>query len=829
VPTSNNTQSSLATQARDVFTTHAAQVLPEIAKAILEKLVVLMDQAASAPVTQERRDAWVAFQAAGKAWTNRTNKAWRLSTGQASRSMTSQSDLDSGDFQLMDNEVMENKILASRLALRLLDVATWELNDLRLRVQHLDKISELEAGDILRPEVLSRLMVEQWTGSGLSRDTWLAVQDVIQARLAEHLLEAYHKANEFLVERGVMADIDLRPLVKRTPSGIVKTPSVAKKSVAINPTPRSQLGDYPGQSSFAGDGYAGGGGSGGGGSAGAGSGGGGSGGGGSGGGGGATGRAPSFGASRSGGGGGRHGGSTRSGGGADSPHEETRMQTATSPLARARMRAQGVMGSLKRLLSNQVAGFDDTRGAQVTPQLTQALAAMVASQVADMGTAQADGLEQVYGPEHVEQATTALRQRTSSLKKAASTSVEKATIEIVALMFQSILAEDRIPPTMRVWFARLQMPVLRVAISEPEFFGSLQHPARRLIDRMGSCVLGFDVDVSGSAMEIEIKRIVQVIEQYPETGRRVFQLVYDEFQKFLSKFLSENGNTARVVSIAQQVEQKETMAIQYTIEMRSMLNDMPVREEIREFLFKIWAEVLALTAMRNGPQHEETMTLKRAAADLVWAASAKPNRADRAKVISDLPKLLQLLRMGMTMLAMDTPSQDQQLKVISDTLADAFMSKTDSISSERIDAMAKRLTNLEDYLSDEDVGDLPLDTDALVMMIGIDASDIEVVTDGGSQPTEAMRAWAQELQLGAWFSLDHNGRISHVQFAWRSDRKQLHLFASGDGRNFLIQARRLAAYLQAGLLIPTEEEALTVRATRDALAKLEANPERLLG
>jgi hypothetical protein len=35
--------------------------------------------------------------------------------------------------------------------------------------------------------------------------------------------------------------------------------------------------------------------------------------------------------------------------------------------------------------------------------------------------------------------------------------------------------------------------------------------------------------------------------------------------------------------------------------------------------------------------------------------------------------------------------------------------------------------------------------------------------------------------------------------------------------------------LQAGLLVPSEEETLTVRATRDALAKLDANPERLLG
>jgi hypothetical protein len=284
-----------------------------------------------------------------------------------------------------------------------------------------------------------------------------------------------------------------------------------------------------------------------------------------------------------------------------------------------------------------------------------------------------------------------------------------------------------------------------------------------------------------------------------------------------------------VVSVAQQVEQKETMTIQYTIEMRNMLNDMPVRDEIREFLFKVWAEVLSIAAMKNGPQHEETLTLKRAAADLVWAASAKPNRNDRARVIADLPKLLQLLRLGMSMLGLGIADQDAHLKIISDTLADAFMSKTDAIPAERVEEMAKRLTNLEDYLSDEDVGDLPLDTDSLVTMIGIDSADIEVIADGGSHPTEAMRSWAKELQLGSWFSLDHNGKVSHVQFAWCSDRKQLHLFASTDGRNFLIQARRLAAYLQAGLLVPTEEEALTVRATRDALAKLDANPERLLG
>jgi hypothetical protein len=44
----------------------------------------------------------------------------------------------------------------------------------------------------------------------------------------------------------------------------------------------------------------------------------------------------------------------------------------------------------------------------------------------------------------------------------------------------------------------------------------------------------------------------------------------------------------------------------------------------------------------------------------------------------------------------------------------------------------------------------------------------------------------------------------------------------------VFQQHRLAAFLQAGLLVPAEEESLTVRATRDALAKLDADPTRLL-
>jgi Protein of unknown function (DUF1631) len=532
---------------------------------------------------------------------------------------------------------------------------------------------------------------------------------------------------------------------------------------------------------------------------------------------------------------------------AGNSQEETRMMTSATPIARAKMRAQGVLGQLKRMLTDKVAGYDDTRSHSPSPQLVAAMAPRANSYARTqlsgapsaysqgavggvVGGGGANGMAFAGFSEGMQpaQAAGALRNETDALKKAAATTSEKATIEIVALMFQSILAEDRIPPVVRVWFARLQMPVLRLALSEPEFFGSLQHPARRLIDRMGSCVLGFDASVGTVAMETEIKRVVQVIEQYPETGRRVFQLVYEEFQKFLEKFLTEGTATARVVSVAQQVEQKETAAIQYIIELRKIIDDVPVRDEIREFFFKVWAEVLAVATVKQGAQHADTLSLKQVAADLVWAASAKPSRADRAKVIQDLPKLLKRMRGGMTLLGFDLPKQDEQIKIISDTLADAFMSKAQSVDTAKIAAMSKRLEHLEDFVSEDDVGDLPLDAESIELMLGIDTSGIDIITTGGSDPTEGMRAWALELDPGTWFTLDHNGKEARVQYAWRSERGQLHLFASTTGRTYLFQVRRLASYLQAGLLAPVEDEALTVRATREAIDKLNANPERLL-
>ncbi len=923
---------ALARQARAVFVEQAVKLLTELSAGISTRLSTLFEQSTNAREAQDRRDAMVNFQQGQIKWLEGTDRSWKT-VSQTDLSVSS-TRLPALNLELIGNEVVETKILSSRLAMRMLDKSGWELNDLHVRVRMLDDKDELDKTDILRPETCAQTLLEQWIAAGLSQEAWMAVQDVIQQSFGDQIVKAYKSANEFLIAQGVMKEIDLRSNLKRAPNAVAKPGQAAEPAAPSQPggltnsqgvplsngysptsysstgynstnfgsdgrpqasnlgalsragNASSQIAEHvarlraqaaqfavqqaaaqqaamqnmgSGFSGFSTDampaGMRGTAGAGRGNSAGM-----------------------SGGYSNPGGYGESRAGTQRSGAGGDSQagqqaggqsggqqaarpgrsavanymadahEEETRMQTATTPLARARMRAQGVMGQLKNMLVQRVAGFEDTRGPHMSPQLAAAMAPRAAvrtpgyqrTQQAGGATqqGQAGGIVQgqMYAGVNAQivegmqpaQVNNALREQTKELKKVADSDSEKATIEIVALMFQSILAEERIPTGVRVWFARLQMPVLRLALSEPEFFGTMQHPARRLIDRMGSCVLGFDANVGSAELEAEIKRIVQTIEQYPETGRRVFQLVFDEFEKFLSKFLTESKATAKVVSLAQQVEQKETAAIQYTIELRKMLGNMPLRDEIREFLFKVWAEVMALGAMKNGGQHAQTLALKQVAADLLWAASTKSSRAERAKVIADLPDLLKRLRAGMGLLGLDAATQDGHIKQLSDTLADAFMSKGAAMDQGQVAEVAQRIKHLEDFVSEEDVGDLPLDAESIELMLGIDMTGVEIISEGGSEPTQAMRAWAMELERGSWFHLDHKGKMVRVQYSWRSKRGQLFLFADNSGLTYLFQLKRLAAYLQAGLMAPVEDETLTVRATRAALTKLDANPDRLL-
>lgn len=753
--------STLASQARRVYTEQLVKGLPGLVNGVVEAANLLRDKPAEHATAHRRRELALELHRGAAGWHHAMVDALRsalLYGVSVSRAM----DLPGNgrdQLTLVDDDTIEREILGSRLALAMMDRASWEFSDVRARMAHLERREELEAQDMLRAHVLARIVVDAWGQCGLSLGSWRELQSSLHEAFATLAEGAYHEVNRFLAERQVLPQIDLRPLIRRQHESAPASDS--------------------GYASMSGRGVPLGGG------------------------------APSTG---------------RGGVG-----DETRMMTRTPTLVRGHEQAEAVLTRLTRLVGRHLPGFGQSHaGATPTaasPNLRQAMVVAEQSIRARLDAASRHGTAELTSPALLEP----LQQHKQALKRAAATPVERATIEIVALLFQSILTDERLPPSVRVWFARLQMPVLRVAVSEPDFFATVDHPARRLIDRMGACVLGFDASARavGDALEQEIKRIVQVVEAYPDTGRRVFQTVLVEFERFLEHYFKDANEASRKgVSLAQQVEQREEKAIQYTIELRRMLESVPVQEGVRQFLFQVWADVLAMSALKTGANSEQTKAMKRAAADLIWSAGAKVTREERAEVIRRLPPLLKTLRDGMAQAGYTTERQDERIAELNNALAAAFTAKAAAIPDDRLDELKERLESLEEMLPA--TAHLQIDESVVLDLSGYENSELEVVTGGGSMPTAAMLAWARELQVGSWFMLDYRDRLEPVQLAWRGLRGQLSLFVASSGRCVLFQRQPLAAFLQAGLLQPAQDESLTVRATRTALAKLDVDPSRLL-
>lgn len=766
MPTPAN-PTALAQQARRSYVEGLLSGLPGVVQAVDQGARILVSQVVEPQLALKRRELVPDLQKLAPYWLQGMTSMLRGARHSGMVSASRPGDLPlpasrNAKLSLVDDDTIEHEIVSSKLALAMMDRSSWEFTDLRSRITMLEGREELDTNDALRPHVFARIVTASWRAAGLGLEAWRQLQGVLHEEFAHFAEEGYHETNRYLLERQVLPEIDLRPFIRRS------------------------RGVYTGGFMH-------------------------------------TGHASPAGFVSSSAGGTQAGVSD----GRGEVGDETRLMTRAGGLARGMDHAEAVLGRLNRLIGRQLPGFGVTQRDQPPPMPAPRLKNAIGE--AQKNVAQRLEQRSAAGALSTPQLLEELNLRKQALKQAASTPVERATIEIVAMLFQSILTEERIPTAVRVWFARLQMPVLRVAVSEPDFFATIDHPARRLIDRMGSCVMGFDANsrAVGDLLEKEIKRVVQVVEAYPDTGRRVFQTVLVEFEKFLEHyFKNENEASRKGVSLAQQVEQRETLAIQYTIELRKMLNEVPVQEGVREFLFHVWADVLAMTAVKAGNQSEETKAMKRAAADLIWSASAKVSREERAEVIRRLPPLLKTLRDGMANAGVQPDKQDEHIQRLNNSLAAAFTAKTAAIPHDRLEELMVRLETLEELLPEAE--DLEIDESMVHDLSGHESAELEVVSEGGSMPTPAMIAWARELQVGSWYMLDYRGRNEPMQLAWQGMRRQLSLFVSPQGRGVLFQQNRLAAFLQAGLLVPAQEESLTTRATRSAMAKLDVDPSRLL-
>ena len=222
LPTPSNapagTQSSLGQQARLHWVRGLCKGLPGVAQQLLGQMEQQAQAVGTAREMQERREAWSSYRQHQAAWLNACMQALQgaLQPGRATPASVPQR--GALQFELLSDDVVENKILASRMALAMGETTAPVFDTLRLRMQAIEN-QELPSDDILRSESVCRHLVEQWLASGLQRGDLQRVNDLLQTALAPLLVAGYQAAHQLLDGQGVTRSQDVAMRVRRTEGG----------------------------------------------------------------------------------------------------------------------------------------------------------------------------------------------------------------------------------------------------------------------------------------------------------------------------------------------------------------------------------------------------------------------------------------------------------------------------------------------------------------------------------------------------------------------------------------------------------------------------------
>ncbi|KAF0813976.1 hypothetical protein IGB42_01655 [Andreprevotia sp. IGB-42] len=243
------------------------------------------------------------------------------------------------------------------------------------------------------------------------------------------------------------------------------------------------------------------------------------------------------------------------------------------------------------------------------------------------------------------------------LSQVASDSNEQMIIDIVGMLFEFILRDNQVPAEVRAQLGRLQFSVLKIALLDPALFSHKNHPARMLVNRIGSISAGLQkVDPSGERVVTEIRRIIETLLAEPNDDVSLFTAMLDQLDAFIAHEL--RAADARVSQAAQAVENSENRTLQYartTAMVADGLAGLTLEPYLRDFLVKTWPLAIE-QAGRTDARRAQSYRL--AIPDLIWSIAPKVDPAERKQLFALIPSLLPTLQEGLTLIGW-TPAQRQ--------------------------------------------------------------------------------------------------------------------------------------------------------------------------
>ncbi len=229
-------------------------------------------------------------------------------------------------------------------------------------------------------------------------------------------------------------------------------------------------------------------------------------------------------------------------------------------------------------------------------------------------------------------------------------SIDNGIIDVVSMLFEFILDDNNLPATAKAEIARLQIPMLKVAVIDKEFFSTQGHPARVLLNTLARAGIGLDESAQkeNNPVIMQIEQAVEKVLAEFENDVSVFASVLQEFNTFMDE-QHERENSAEESALAIFQRKEEVALAQAWVKetLEEVLTDKQLPEQIAKIIQGPWRDVMLHTYLNQGESSALWKNQLRFIDVLAWSIEPKKMSLDKKKLGNIIKQLIHTLREGL--------------------------------------------------------------------------------------------------------------------------------------------------------------------------------------
>jgi hypothetical protein len=391
------------------------------------------------------------------------------------------------------------------------------------------------------------------------------------------------------------------------------------------------------------------------------------------------------------------------------------------------------------------------------------------------------------------------------------TRVDESTVDLLTKIFDVVFRDQNIPAEIKGLIGFLQVPVLKAALADKEFFFKEEHPARRLIELLTKTSMGWDQSKGQEdPLYQTIKRNVNRVHEEFDQQASVFSDVVTDLESFLQE--EEKKSTEELSEpIAQALKQEKlyqaTNSAKNDVAMR--IGTGEVVAFVETFLENKWVPVLTLAYSIQEEKPKAIESALRTMDDLIWSVKPKITMEERKELIAKLPSMLSTLNKWLNLVKLDDAERLQFFAELAECHASIVRAPLEMSAERRLElameaAQIAAERRLEKKAQEEAVA-------------------AAAAAEPAPEPDEAEEE-VTRIERGMWFEFVRGDAVEKVKLSWVSPLKTLYIFTSNDKKtNFSLSDVELATALREERARIILLSGLVDRAISEALEDVGAN------